>query len=108
MEGDTDIIRVAGVAKNLANPTVSAHREFLLDQLRISVDLHRVREIYLVNHEDCGAYGLDDAVDSDQELHVHIADLEKADQIIKDAIPDVKVKAYFLRLNGRVDTVLKR
>ena len=53
-----DVIRVGGAIKSLAQPKEIRDREFLLEQLNVAYELHGVRQFYLINHEDCGAYGL--------------------------------------------------
>ena len=102
----TDIVRVAGVAKNLARPREERDRRFLLEQLRISRKLHEVRQIYLVNHEDCGAYGLEKVEDSEEELATHNNDLRAARAMLEEQFPGVEILIYFMPLDGgaiRVD-----
>ena len=52
-----DVVRLAGAAKLLGHFSTEAERIFVLNQLRTSKVLHGIREIHLVNHEDCGSYG---------------------------------------------------
>ncbi len=100
-----DIVRVAGVAKNLARPSDPSERDFVLQQLRTSVTLHGIKEIYLINHEDCGAYGLEQVPDSDRELTVHSKDLRAARTLIKENLPEIDVRLYFMWLNGQANPV---
>jgi carbonic anhydrase len=100
-----DIVRVAGVAKNLARPNDPSERDFVLQQLRTSVTLHGAKEIYLVNHEDCGAYGLDHVSDSDEELMIHSKDLRTARTLVKENFPEIDVRVYFMWLNGQANPV---
>lgn len=100
-----DIVRVAGVAKNLARPSDPTERAFVLQQLRTSVTLHGIKEIYLINHEDCGAYSLQHVPNSDEELMIHSKDLRAARTLIKENFPGIDVRLYFMRLNGQADPV---
>jgi carbonic anhydrase len=100
-----DIVRVAGVAKNLARPSDSSERDFVLQQLRTSVTLHGIKEIYLINHEGCGAYGLERVPDSDEELMIHSKDLRAARTLIKENFPEIDVRVYFMWLNGEANPV---
>jgi carbonic anhydrase len=100
-----DIIRVAGAIKSLAQPQESRDREFLLEMLNVAYDLHGVRQFYLINHEDCGAYGLEDVPDSEEELATHRHDLEAARDLIKAVFPDVEVLTYFMWLSGEAELV---
>jgi hypothetical protein len=100
-----DIVRVAGVAKNLARPSDPSEREFVLQQLRVSAMLHGMKEIYLVNHEDCAAYGPENVPDSDEELMVHSKDLRAARTLLNEEFPKIDIRAYFMWLDGRADRV---
>src|SRR5215475_4347544 len=53
----SDPIKVAGGAKCLASPNLEQDREFVLEQIRISMRLHDTRRVILMLHSDCGAYG---------------------------------------------------
>lgn len=101
----TDFIRIAGVALNLARPADPKARDFVLGQLKASHRLHKIREIYLINHEDCGAYGLEKQIDSAVELATHIEDLRAAKALLGRELPETNVLTYFLRLDGRAEPV---
>jgi hypothetical protein len=100
-----DIIRVAGSIKSLAQPREDRDREFLLEMLNVAYDLHGVRQFYLVNHEDCGAYGLENVADSEEELATHRSDLRAARTLVKKSYPDVEVFTCFMWLNGKAEFV---
>ena len=89
-----DLVSVAGSAKNLVASKQSS--EFLLNQVLISYNLHRVKNIYIINHQNCGAYGPSLVSGSLQEKTTHRRDLEKARQLIKRKLPSLKVKLYFM------------
>jgi len=101
LDGDgADIIRVAGGVKSLAQPKEDRDREFLLEQLKVAYELHGVRQFYLINHEDCGAYGLENVVDNEEELATHLSDLGGAKALLQDQFPDIEVLTYFMSLSG--------
>src|SRR5260370_35041806 len=52
-----DPIRIAGGTKCLASPDHDRDREFVLEQIRISMRLHATETVILMLHSDCGAYG---------------------------------------------------
>lgn len=100
-----DVVRIAGVSLSLARPRQAWQRDFVLGQLKTSHSLHQIREIYLVNHEDCGAYGLQCVPDSEEERERHWRDLKVAKELVKRNIPGVEVLMYFLHLDGRAEQV---
>ena len=100
-----DVIRVGGAIKSLAQPKETRDREFLLEQLNVAYELHGVRQFYLINHEDCGAYGLEDVIDSPEELATHREDLRIAKALVQDRFPDTDILTYFMRLSGTAEAV---
>src|SRR5213082_1069870 len=52
-----DMIVVAGGAKTLASPRNDFERDFILEQVRMSILLHKTRQVFLMSHSDCATYG---------------------------------------------------
>ncbi len=100
-----DVVRVAGSVLTLVRPSQERDRDYLMRQLVLSVRLHAVREIYLVNHEDCGAYGAEGMPEHRSELAHHTDALRAAREHVAAALPGVAVHAYFLRLDGSFQRV---
>jgi hypothetical protein len=97
-----DCIRIAGGAKSLASPKDESDRLFVVDQIRISMKLHGTQTAILMVHSDCGAYGGLAAFDGDaaKEAQHHHCDLKKAAAFLKESLPDLAVKAYFVDFDG--------
>jgi hypothetical protein len=98
----SDPIRVAGGAKVLADPDMEGDRQFILKQLRWSMKLHGTDTVFLMLHSDCGAYGGLVAFDGDptKEMEHHKADLERAAEALKHAIPELTVRSFFVDFEG--------
>jgi len=91
MAGKTyDYVGFAGASKNL---------ETIMGQLDISVRLHQVKEVVLINHEDCGAYGVESTHDR------HAEDLNKAKKTISSKYPNLLVFLYYLHLYGEFEEI---
>ena len=96
-----DLIKIAGGAKCLASPDNDSEREFVLDQIRKSIRLHRTQRIVLMVHADCGAYGGASAyADAAAEAAHHEAELQRAAELLHAAIPGPKIEAYFVDFDG--------
>jgi hypothetical protein len=98
----SDPIKVAGGAKCLASPNVENDREFVLEQIRISMRLHDTRRVILMVHSDCGAYGGLAAFNDDVEaerLH-HRDELRLAAKHLARAIPGIEIDPYFVDFEG--------
>lgn len=74
--GDTDRISIAGASK-------ASNHDVVMQNLKISAQLHEVDTIILTQHRDCGAYGGDET-----EL---INDLHSLVSKVQAEIPEVKV-----------------
>lgn len=71
----------------------------VIDQIKISEHLHNISEVYLINHEDCGAYG-------DEGTHErHVTDLKIASNKVTELWPHLDVKLYYLHLDGEFEEV---
>jgi len=85
-----DYVGFAGATKNL---------ETVLGQIDISVRLHQIKQVALIHHEECGAYGTDSTAER------HAADLKKAREEIITKYPNLQVDLYYLHLNGEFEAV---
>ena len=95
--GNCDVVSVAGAVKNI---------DFVLEQIGISVRLHGMKEVILLNHTDCGAYGGSSKFSSAQEERdFYIVEMEKAKVAILGKYPNLLVKMMLAKIlpSGEVD-----
>lgn len=85
-----DLVGYAGSTKDT---------DLILGQIEISVNLHSVKEVHLIHHEECGAYG------SESNPERHAQDLKKAKELILSKFPGLTVFLYYLHLNGSIDNI---
>ena len=97
-----DMIVVAGGAKTLASPRNDFERDFILDQIRMSILLHGTSRAYLLCHSDCATYGGLAAFkgDTSAEAEHHSQELNKAAGILKTVFPVVPVECFFVNFEG--------
>jgi len=98
-----DAIRIAGGAKALASPEEEIHRAFVLEQIRKSIRLHGSGRAVLMLHSDCGAYGGLAARfrgDADAEAAHCRAELGRASEFLRAAVPGLTVECFFLNFEG--------
>ena len=97
-----DSIRVAGGAKSLASPNNESERTFVLEQLRLSRQLHGTARVMLIAHRDCGTYGglARFNGDANAETQYHLAELERAVSAIRTAFPEITVACFFADFDG--------
>ncbi len=95
--GDADLVSIAGAGKNIVNPETQA---FALRQIEISKDIHGMKQVVLMNHTDCGAYGGRKAFADDKvEYEKLTSDLKKAREIVKAKWPELEVKLWLAHID---------
>jgi len=97
-----DMIIVAGGAKTLASPRNDFERDFILEQVRMSILLHGTKRAYLFCHSDCATYGGLAAFkgDQDAEAEHHFEELGRASGILNTAFPELQIKCFFVNFEG--------
>jgi carbonic anhydrase len=99
----SDPIKIAGGAKILASPELESDREFVLEQIRKSMNLHGTKRVILMVHSDCGAYGglvAGFGGDVQAEAAHHEQELNRAAANLLQAIPGIEVQGYFVDFDG--------
>jgi carbonic anhydrase len=69
--------------------------------IEVPCNLHKVKKIIIINHEDCGAYGGSKPFRGDEEAEqeFHEKELAKAFKEIKSIYPDKEVYTVYARLS---------
>src|SRR3989344_83529 len=78
LKGSYDLITVPGASLNIGE---------VLETIGLSFKLHNPKEVYIFDHEDCGAYGTSDS------LETHKENLRRAKEIINKEF-GAKVKNF--------------
>lgn len=85
-----DVIGFAGSTKSL---------DTVMEQIDISVRLHQIKQVVLIHHEECGAYGAESTPER------HSTDLKLAREKILTKYSDLVVDLYYLKLDGTFEVV---
>jgi len=98
--GLIDVVTIPGAVQSLLDAGQPAVRDYVLHSIDISVRLHGIQRVALVNHTDCGAYGGRQAFASDPaELARHQADLRAARQLVGSRFPGIAVELLLATLH---------
>jgi hypothetical protein len=97
-----DMIVVAGGAKTLASPRNDFEQDFILEQVRMSIRLHRTKRVLLTCHSDCATYGGLAFYNGDRaaEARHHAEELRRAAKLVLANFPDVQVERYLVDFEG--------
>lgn len=85
-----DRVSLAGAGKN---------QEQVLEQLEISVRLHSIKQVFLIHHEDCGAY-------AGGGKEIQLPDMQQLKEKILQKYPYLMVELFFMRLDDIVEKLL--
>jgi len=94
LQGNYDYIALPGASRNF----LQGGKLFLIET---SIKLHQIKEVYIIHHEDCGAYGLGELPVAEQ-LKLQYQDMQEAAQILKERHPHLEVHLAFLYLDGNM------
>lgn len=99
---DWDHKSPAGGVKVFASPEKESDTDYMLRELAISIKAHKVNRVMLFNHHDCAAYGGFGKFgnDDDKELEFHKEELARAQKVILERFPALKVETYFIDKKG--------
>src|SRR6202041_3940074 len=83
------MIVVAGGAKTLASPRNDFEKDFILEQVRMSIRLHRSKRVLVMSHSDCATYGGLAHFKGDQaaEAAHHRSELLRAAELVTSNFP---------------------
>jgi carbonic anhydrase len=97
-----DMIVVAGGARTLASPRNDFERDFILEQVRMSIALHQTTQVFLMSHSDCATYGGLAAFGGDREREAihHQQELQHAAELVRTSFPELAVKCFFVTFDG--------
>ena len=86
-----DLLVGSGLKDNydlIATPGASLGLEKIADSISTSIRLHEPENIYIFDHEDCGAYG------EDNPREAHMRNLKKAKELLIQNYHNKKVLTY--------------
>lgn len=90
-EGGFDVISLAGASKSLADGSGEI-KDFFLQQVSVSTDLHHASRVVVFHHSDCGVYAKDYSFASkEEEKKKQIEDMKKTREILKEKYPSAEV-----------------
>ena len=94
-----------GVGSSKAIIASEDDRESFFNVVKTSVKLHGIKEIWLIDHIDCGAYGGSERFHDDEpaEQDFHKKKLIEAAEIVEKEFPDLKIRKFFVLWDGVVE-----
>ncbi|MBD0256307.1 MAG: hypothetical protein ICV83_11360 [Cytophagales bacterium] len=97
-------------------PSLRHAKQVLLDHVQIAIDLHKIEDVYIVEHEDCGAYreflipsrAVFSTPEEERECHWDFAK-ELADELCETHKKQkLNAHCFFIDLRGNVELLYTR
>lgn len=97
---DADRMLLPGGPLVLTQP--GTERRVALEFVRLQIDLHGIRTLYLVSHQDCGAYERALGGFGFDQRELLVRDLQRVRMLLENAFPDTDVRCFLVpwRENG--------
>jgi carbonic anhydrase len=104
-----DHIVLAGAALGALTDKFPAWNQTFWDHVGMAIDLHKIHQVIVLDHRDCGAYkailGEDFAQDAAQETAIHTTQLQRLSKRITEKYPALEVELLLMALDGKVETI---
>jgi len=104
-----DHVILAGASLGAVTDKYPSWNQTFWDHLDVSIKLHRIKKVIILDHRDCGAYkailGEDFSKDPVREKLVHTGKLTVLENIIKTKYPELDVELHLMDLSGSVDNI---
>ena len=101
-----DLFVLAGVSLGFLQTTYPGWGKALLDHIEISLRLHKIVKVILLDHLDCGAYKtFCPGLKPEKEIEEHKNNLKMAKEKIQNLFPRLIVKTWILHLDGKLDCI---
>lgn len=104
-----DHIVLAGASLGALTDKYPAWNKTFWEHLDISMKLHNIHTVIVMDHRDCGAYkvilGAEHAKEPRVEKETHAAQLKKLKTRIMEKYPKLKVETLLMALDGKVELI---
>ncbi|HRD67409.1 MAG TPA: hypothetical protein PKY50_14790 [Candidatus Competibacter sp.] len=104
-----DHVILAGASLGVLNDQFKNWGKTFWDHLKVSIDLHHIKRVILMDHRDCGAYKVilkaDFSKDPQMETRVHGKFLRELMVAIHKTYPELEVERLLMDLDSAVQKV---
>ena len=97
---------IAGSAIGVTSLKFKKWHKTFWDNIDISIKLHKIKKLIVINHRDCGAAKIISGKKKfrrDIETKIHKISFEKIKKILKNKHPKLKIELKLISLNKKVE-----
>ena len=103
--GKYSAFTIAGAAVGVTHNKFKQWHKTFYDNLRTSIQLHKIEKLIVINHKDCGAAKIANQkkeFNTFDELKIHLESFIKIKKTIKKKFPKLKIEFYLMSLDKKV------
>jgi carbonic anhydrase len=109
LDGKYDHVVLAGASLGVVSDKFKDWHETFWEHLKVSIDLHKVHEVIVIDHRDCGAYklalGAEAVATAESETAAHAKTLRSFASLVRSRHADLGVEAYLMALDGTAEQI---
>ena len=106
LKGKYSLFTIAGSAIGVTSLKFKKWHKTFWDNIDISIKLHKIKKLIVINHRDCGAVKVISGkkkLRRDIETKIHKMSFEKIKKILKNRHPKLKIELKLISLNKKVE-----
>ena len=109
LDGEYDHVVLAGASLGVVSKKFGKWHDVFWEHLDVAIKLHKVHQVIVIDHRDCGAYKLalgEAAVGTpEKELAAHTATIHTFAKLVAKHHPDLPVEGYLMALDGTAEQI---
>ena len=105
LTGKYSAFTIAGSAVGVTHNKFKKWHKTFYDNLRTSIQLHKIEKLIVINHKDCGAAKIVNQkikFNTFEEIKIHVESFIKIKKTIKKKFPKLKIEFYLISLDKKV------
>ena len=105
LTGKYSAITIAGAGIGVTHNKFKKWHKTFYDNLSISIALHKIEKLIVINHKDCGAAkiaNIENEFNNDIEKKIHQQSFSKIKKYIKKKFPKLKTEFYLMSLDKKI------
>tara|TARA_B100001248_G_scaffold107114_1_gene79890 strand:- start:4398 stop:4814 length:417 start_codon:yes stop_codon:yes gene_type:complete len=106
LKGKYSSFTIAGAAIGVTSSKFKKWHKTFLENVSISIKLHKIKKIIVINHRDCGAAKIINKkkdFNKSIETQIHIHSFKKIKKILKRKFSNLKVETFLVSLNKKIE-----
>ena len=96
---------LAGASLGYIQKKYSYWKKIADQHIRLAKKLHKINEIIVIDHMDCGAYKLfynKKNISTNEEIKLHKNNFKKFKKIMRKLYPNIKISTYLMNIDGNI------